>query len=229
MIEKIKNFFEPNDASWLLRHVDTLQSRVSIDQYPLNLKKVWKNTPVGEYMSLKRLRVVKENYDRFILLHYSSLNSYLPDAQIIKHVQPMKHDITLLVNLFEENNWTTYFKDIRTKETYKKELKCNEAFVYDGNGYEMWREPYEGPKKYLEFEAHYLCNCGLCLPEAYGGLALDPLNNIVYQKFKENFTVHHKNNTYEHIHYQLNMATRKHVVLDDKIKVLEEKLKKYEP
>ena len=55
MIEKIKNFFEPNDASWLLRHVDTLQTKVSIDQYPLNLKKVWKNTPVGEYMLKKTM------------------------------------------------------------------------------------------------------------------------------------------------------------------------------
>ena len=96
------------------------------------------------------------------------------------------------------------------------------------SGYEMWREPYKGPKPYLEFEAHYVCNCKICLPYAYEGLILDPLTNIVYQKLKENLTVNHKNNTYEHIHHQLNMATRKHVALNQEINNLKEKLKKYE-
>ena len=228
MIEKVKNFFEPNDASGLLRHIDFLQARVPRDQYPANLKKMWKQTLVSQYLATKRLNVVKENYDRFILPHYSSLNSYMPDAKITKHLQPIKHDITVLVNLFEENNWTTYFRDVRTNETYEQELKCNEAFIYDGSGYEMWREPYKGPKPYLEFEAHYVCNCKICLPYAYEGLILDPLTNIVYQKLKENLTVNHKNNTYEHIHHQLNMATRKHVALNQEINNLKEKLKKYE-
>jgi len=228
MIEKVKNFFEPNDASGLIRHIDFLQARVPRDQYPANLKKMWRQTLVSQYLATKRLNVVKENYDRFIMPHYSSLNSYMPDAKVTKHLQPIKHDITVLVNLFEENNWTTYFRDVRTNETYEQELKCNEAFIYDGSGYEMWREPYKGSKPYLEFEAHYVCNCPMCRPYAYEGLILDPLTNMLHQKLKKDFTVNHKNNTYEHIHHQLNMATKKHVALNQEINDLKEKLKKYE-
>ena len=44
MIEKVKNFFESSDASGLIRHIDFLQARVPRDQYPNNLKKMWKQT-----------------------------------------------------------------------------------------------------------------------------------------------------------------------------------------
>jgi len=68
----------------------------------------------------------------------------------------------------------------------------------------------------------------MCRPYAYEGLILDPLTNMLHQKLKKDFTVNHKNNTYEHIHHQLNMATKKHVALNQEINDLKEKLKKYE-
>tara|TARA_R100001015_G_C4532183_1_gene98308 strand:- start:5 stop:697 length:693 start_codon:yes stop_codon:yes gene_type:complete len=229
MIEKIKNFFSPQDISHVFSHADLIQMKFfEKGGSAIDFKKSFNRTLVSEYMLLKKLPVIKENYDRFLMPYYSNFNCYLPKAKINKHTSSKKHDITVLVNLYQENQWKTYFKDLKKNKIYEQDLNGNEAFVYDGNRYEMWRDTYKGKNKYLEFEAHYLCNCTLCIEDTYCGLVLDPLTNIIYQKLKENFVQHHKNNTYEHVHHQLNETTKKYAILENKIKNLQEKLKKYE-
>lgn len=228
MIKKVTNFLTPEEGNYLYSYADGLLTRTKEEDFKKNPSRAWDRTIVTEFLMLKKQFFIGESYDRKILPNYSSIVVYSPDAKVDKHVSPIKHDVTVIINLFDENRWPVHFGRPNSEEDMVETLKQNEAFVFDGHDYTTWRDFYKGPKYYLECQLHYVCSCRSCVGQAYYGFLKHPLTSIVYPKLKEGLVSKIDNQPYEHLRAELETSWRKHAIANKENLKLQELLRKKE-
>ena len=235
MIKRILHFLTAEEGNHLYHYADKLLSHTPLKKFESNDSLSWDRTIFTEFLMLKKQPRIAEFYDRTLLPNYSSIKIYRPGTSVKKHNSPIKHDVTVLINLFDESKWPTHFGRPDSEETMVDTLNQNEAFIFDGITLTTWRDSFKGPKPYLECQLHYVCNCASCLHEAYYNLLQHPLTSVLYPKLKEGLVSKIDNQPYEHLRAELDLAWKKHATANKLNKELqarlietEQKLKRYE-
>jgi len=119
----------------------------------------------GDFLSetflTNKQHLVEKAVEEPLLATYSFSRMYYNDSILAKHSDRPSCEISITLNIEADKEWSLWFVKL---DENKKPLqvkpsalitKPGDAAVYEGCGYEHWRDPYEG-KKCMQVFLHYV-------------------------------------------------------------------------
>ena len=138
------------------------------------------NNVVSNYIMLTKLKLVEKQFGEKLIPTYSFVRQYSRGMELKKHIDRSACEMSLTLNIWQDENWPIYFeKDKKKIEIY---TEPGQAALYEGCIYPHWREKYKG-ESYLQIFMHYVRAKGKNTDHYLDGLGKLDYPKEIYKKW----------------------------------------------
>lgn len=186
MIKHIKNFLNKKELKktfdyfdyLVFKHPNKFSRESQTGQVPNSL--CFYSNMVANYIMIKKAKEVEKHFGEKLLPTYTYVRHYTRGMELKKHVDRSACEMSLTLNIWQDEKWPIYFeKDNKKIEIY---TEPGEMALYEGCKYPHWREKYKG-ESYLQMFIHYVRKNGNNKIEHYDGVGHLDYPKEMYDKW----------------------------------------------